>query len=132
MDIIVAACVSQFHDSDDEFELLLAYDDGREIGHAMTRAAAKQIAEEIVNALGDDSTRQAEVLQRENAELREALKPFARHKTADGLRVPNSLLYIPNDHPILFNGLGNDARATATVGDIRRARALLGGSENAE
>ena len=75
--------------------------------------------------------RQAEALQRENAELREALKPFAAHKTADGIRGPHSLFYIPNDHPLLFNGLGNDARATVTVGDIRRARALLGG-ENAE
>lgn len=55
MDIIVAACVSQFHDSDDEFELLLAYNDGREIGHTMTRAAAKQMASECADAIGDGS-----------------------------------------------------------------------------
>lgn len=73
-----------------------------------------------------------EALQRENAELREALKPFARHKTADGLRGPDSLLYIPDDHPLLFNGLGNDARATVTVGDVRRARTLLKEEANAE
>lgn len=76
---------------------------------------------------------QLEALQRENAELREALKPFARHKTADGLRGPDSLLYIPDDHPLLFNGLGNDARATVTVGDIRRAAAIrnMGGEGDA-
>jgi len=74
MGIIVAACVSQFHDSEDEFELLLAYDDGREIGHAMTRSAARQIAEEIANAIGaEDASRQAEALQRENAEFARAV-----------------------------------------------------------
>lgn len=70
-----------------------------------------------------------EALERENAELREALKPFAAHQTADGLRGPDSLLYIPDDHPLLFNGLGNNIRVTVTVGHIRRARALLGGSD---
>lgn len=59
MGIIVAACVSQFHDSDDEFELLLAYDDGREIGHTMTRSTAKRIAEEIIDAIGDEAARKA-------------------------------------------------------------------------
>lgn len=68
MGIIVAACVSQFHDSEGVFELLLAYNDGREIGHAMTRSAARQIADEVSNAIGDSAlARQAEALQRENA-----------------------------------------------------------------
>jgi len=99
----------------------------RNLENARYIAACNPVAMREVLALA----RQAEALQRENAELREALKPFAAHKTADGIRGPHSLFYIPNDHPLLFNGLGNDARATVTVGDIRRARALLGG-ENAE
>lgn len=88
-------------------------------------AACNPVAMREVLALA----RQAEALQRENAELREALEPFAAHQTADGLSGPGSLLYIPNDHPILFNGLGNDVRVSVTVGHIRRARALLGGSD---
>lgn len=75
MGIIVAACVSQFHDSEGVFELLLAYNDGREIGHAMTRSAARQIADETSNAIGDSPLAcQAAALQRENAELRAVMK----------------------------------------------------------
>ena len=74
MGIIVAACVSRFHESEGVFELLLAYNDGREIGHAMTRSAARQIADEISNAIGDSPlARQAEALERENADLRKKL-----------------------------------------------------------
>ena len=85
-----------------------------------------------------DLARQAEAMKREMAEkdariaaLEAGLRPFAAHKTADGLRGPDGLLYIPDDHPLLFNGLGSDARVTMTVGDVRRARALIGGG-NAE
>ena len=41
---IVAACVSQFHDDENSFELLLAYADGREIGHVVSLSAAQGIA----------------------------------------------------------------------------------------
>lgn len=61
-----------------------------------------------------------EALQRENAELREALKPFAL--LADELSIDMSSR--PNDRPAWgFND------AELTYGDFRRARALLGGSD---
>ncbi|MXN51857.1 hypothetical protein GR158_12065 [Shinella sp. AETb1-6] len=69
--------------------------------------------------------RQAEALQRENAELREALKPFAECVPEwDG--EPDSL-------HVFFEW--NDENApvpSLPVADFRRARALLGGSEHAE
>lgn len=78
--------------------------------------------------------RQAEAMKREMAEkdariaaLEVALKPFAAHRTADGINGPGSPLHIPDNHPLLFNGLGSDTHVTVTVGDVRRARALIGG-----
>lgn len=62
-----------------------------------------------------ESARQAEALKRENAELREALKPFA-------------------DVARYFGHLGDDygsVMVNIDLGSLRRARALLGG-ENAE
>lgn len=53
------------------------------------------------------------------AALRAALEPFAQYPTADGL--PNGLLRIDDEHPILFFG----QEVIATVGDFRRARAAL-------
>lgn len=44
---IVGACLSKFHDDRDTFELLLAYSDGREIGHVVSRKAAKNIGAEF-------------------------------------------------------------------------------------
>lgn len=71
--------------------------------------------------------RKAEALQRENAELREALKPFAV-KYAD---------ITPSDDEILGGARHPDemdvdelALITISIGSLRRARALLGG-ENA-
>jgi hypothetical protein len=73
--------------------------------------------------------RQAEEKDARIAALETALKPFAAHQTADGLDGPGSLLHIPDDHPLLFNGLGNDLRVTVTVGDVRRARTLTQGEK---
>lgn len=50
---IVGACLSQFHDDANCFELLLAYADGREVGHLVSRAAALRIAVEFANEFGD-------------------------------------------------------------------------------
>lgn len=89
-------------------------------------AACKPAAMREVLALA----RQAEALQRENAELREALKPFATDADnwSDGVpHTHKTLCTEPNSttaHP--------GSEAAFTVGDLRRARALLGGSENAE
>jgi len=60
--------------------------------------------------------RQAEALQRENAELREALEPFAS--------VASYFDHLADD--------GHSVMVNVRLGDLRRARALLGGSENAE
>lgn len=86
----------------------------------------------IVQAFNEQRARQAEAMKREMAEkdariaaLEEALKPFAAHQTADGINGPGSLLHIPDEHPLLFNGLGSDLNVTVTVGNIRRARTLL-------
>ena len=65
--------------------------------------------------------RQAEALQRENAELREVLKPFAAVAAVyDGTAVEDSDPILSTDGP------------RVVAGDIRRARELLGGSKNAE
>lgn len=77
-------------------------------------AACNPVAMREVLALA----RQAEAMNREMAELREALQPFAR--LADELSVDMGSK--PNDRPIWgFNG------AELTYGDFRRARALIGG-----
>lgn len=67
--------------------------------------------------------RQAEALQRENAELREALSPFS--VLASRFSDETSRRLKPDDHNVW--GYGDD---TLTYGDFRRARALIGG-ENA-
>lgn len=60
--------------------------------------------------------RQAEALQREMAELREALEPFAAEADGWSSAYPDTCL----------------ARTSkVNLADLRRARALLGGSENA-
>ena len=70
-----------------------------------------------------------EAMQREMAKLREALRPFAEHQTADGLIDLDGLLRLPDGHPLLFNGLGDDLRVTVTIGDVRRARTLIQGEK---
>lgn len=67
------------------------------------------------------------------AALREALEPFARYETADGIEGSClDTLRMPDSHPILFNGIGNDCRAVVTIGDFRRARALSDAKEQAD
>lgn len=46
---IVGACLSQFHDDENSFELLLGYADGREIGHVLSKRAAQEIAAVFAN-----------------------------------------------------------------------------------
>ncbi|WP_312418294.1 hypothetical protein [Shinella sp.] len=84
-------------------------------------AACNPVAMREVLALA----RQAEALQRENAELREALRPFA--VIAGRFSDETSRRLKPDDHNVW--GYGDER--TLTYGDFRRARALLGG-ENAE
>jgi len=52
MSRIVGACLSQFHNDADNFELLLAHADGREIGHVVSREVAQSIAREITEQTG--------------------------------------------------------------------------------
>ncbi|GGA99938.1 hypothetical protein GCM10011491_30240 [Brucella endophytica] len=53
--------------------------------------------------------------------LREAVEPFTRYRTADGVHgLPT--LRVHDDHPILW---GSDLEPVVTVGDFRRARAIL-------
>lgn len=102
-------------------------------GGFYTCAAATETSPAYIRAdIAADFVRQAEAMKREMAEkdariaaLEEALKPFAAHQTADGINGPGSLLHIPDEHPLLFNGLGSDLNVTVTVGNIRRARTLL-------
>ena len=49
---IVGACLSQFHDDENNFELLLSYSDGREVGFAVSRSVAKQMAAELATGTG--------------------------------------------------------------------------------
>ncbi|WP_318913422.1 hypothetical protein [Shinella zoogloeoides] len=81
--------------------------------------------DEAAKAIAEIIARQAEALQRENAELREALKPFST--IAGRFCDETSRRLKPDDHNVW--GYGDD---TLTYGDFRRARALLGGSEDAE
>lgn len=91
--------------------------------HAETEANAAYIAACNPVAMCEvlALARQAEALQRENAELREALEPFAA--IADQL--PIRSVGVP-DHRSVWGYDGVEL----SYGDFRRARALLGG-ENA-
>lgn len=44
---IVGASLSRFHDSEDQFEFLISYADGREVGHEVSRRAALTIQAEL-------------------------------------------------------------------------------------
>jgi hypothetical protein len=66
---VVGACVSQFHDDANRFELLLAFSDGREVGHSVSRAALEKIANELVQEVGHaakdaEIARQATVIEK--------------------------------------------------------------------
>lgn len=52
---IVGACLSQFHDDANSFELLLAFADGREVGFVVSRTAAQKIAAEFANEFDSPS-----------------------------------------------------------------------------
>lgn len=54
MSEIVGACLSQFHDDENSFELLLAYSDGREVGFSVSRKVALKMASELANGAGCD------------------------------------------------------------------------------
>ena len=53
MNRIVGACLNQFHADEDNFELLVAYSDGREVGNVVSRKTVKEIAEEFYLQSGD-------------------------------------------------------------------------------
>lgn len=66
MSEIVGACLSQFHDDENSFELLLAYSDGREVGFSVSRNVAQKMASELANGAGCDPSaieRKAEPLE---------------------------------------------------------------------
>ena len=65
----------------------------------------------------------AETAERERDEAREALKPFAKWKVAEGL--PNGMLRTPDQHPILIG-----TEHIVYAGDFRRARATLSGAKD--
>jgi hypothetical protein len=44
MSEIIGASLSQFHNDENSFELLIAFSDGREVGHLVSRIAAQRIA----------------------------------------------------------------------------------------
>lgn len=50
---IVGVCLSQFHGDDDNFELLVAYSDGMEIGNVVSKQTVKSIAQEFYVQTGD-------------------------------------------------------------------------------
>lgn len=56
---IVLAGLSQFHGDADNFEFLVSYSDGREIGYVMSRAAAERIAKDMIAALDLDHRAEA-------------------------------------------------------------------------
>lgn len=76
---IVGACLSQFHGDEDNFELLLAYADGREIGHVVSRRAAERITADFVNATDALAAKDAEI-----AVLRKALTGLRRYFLTHG------------------------------------------------
>jgi len=59
---IIGSCLSQFHGESDHFEFLLAYSDGREIGHVVSRKVAQEVAKDIIkNAGGEYYNKEAEI-----------------------------------------------------------------------
>lgn len=73
------------------------------------------------NSLKSDAQTRIETLER-------ALRPFAEHDA--GAVAAVGVFSIPDEHPLLGTGLGNDWRPSITVGDFRRARAALSPSTN--
>lgn len=81
---------------------------------------------EVIPAFGryvDAIKAERHELRAEVTRLREALEPFAEHDT--GAVEAVGIFSIPDEHPLLGTGLGNDWRPSITVGDFRRARSAL-------
>lgn len=88
---IVGACLSQFHDDPDSFEFLLAFSDGREFGHLVTRSAAQRIAAEfatefpaLTNTSGDDEAGPFHVSRSSDGER----EWFSARDAASGVSIP--------------------------------------------
>lgn len=74
-------------------------------------------------------------VQKAFAQAKAALEPFAAYTTADGIDGGAPFLRIPDNHPILFNGLGDNAKAVVLVKHFRASRTALAamkGEDNAE
>lgn len=93
MSKIVGAGVSQFHDDKNEFELLLAFEDGREIGHSVSRKVARDIASELIGAAAPD------LLET----LRECEEYFDNR--ADAEYFPDSAAPVPNKEMTLLTAI---------------------------
>lgn len=65
MNEIVGACLSQFHDDADNFELLLAFADGREVGFVVSRTAAQKISADFARGFDDSPSPQTRALGHE-------------------------------------------------------------------
>ncbi|EYR81440.1 hypothetical protein [Shinella sp. DD12] len=98
-DDIVGACLSQFHADENSFELLLAYADGREIGHSLSRTAAQEIAVVFANEFSAALSEQTQPvatgwdlvkgLENGSIALNEDMKPYHAHPPRSSL-VDNS------------------------------------------
>lgn len=75
---IVGACLSQFHGDEDNFELLVAYSDCREIGNVVSKAVAQTIAKDMADQLG-----LSDVVQEMLEALREAYSTLTSNDALD-------------------------------------------------
>ncbi len=75
---IVGACLSQFHGDEDNYEFLLAYSDGREIGNVVSKDVASTIAKDMADQLGLSDAAQ-DMLEA----LREALSTLTSNDAFD-------------------------------------------------
>jgi hypothetical protein len=106
---IVAACVSQFHDDANSFELLLAYADGREIGHSVSRKVAQNIASELIEAAGGEYAAKDAEIER----LREC-----RHLISDW--IVEGTEDLPDDTPVTIK-IGNRSVILDELKNLRTA-----------
>jgi hypothetical protein len=95
----------------DRWLVIADYVDDLRAAAAMIRAAAARLDE----------------AERENARLREALKPFAKHAVAQFAKHLPPHVASDDATPVWGNSLDDDA--DVTVGDLRRAAALAGTGE---
>ncbi len=85
--------------------------------------AAKEERIKAETELREDHQKRNKELEAKLAAAEKALEPFAAIKTADGPE--GSFTRIPDEHGLMFN-MGT-REPYFTVGDVRRARAVLGG-----